>query len=268
MKAHPRTEESVQSGQEEATVFAHLRTLHATMERAENSNEQATVKRAWMALREELFLQHKKLVPHMIKNMGLRVTDDRIQEGSIALLRAIDKADLETLAGGNTFSTFACTCIAHRLQLEFSYKNARKRQAKVISADTPRVLPLAYQTERRVPGLSDDPDPGVHTWHRTTLGDSFPSNDPPPEKEVIERDTQEYIGELLKYLPQRSAEILRRYNGIEGDGPESLRDIGNVLSISRERVRQIKHRALSKLRNIIESRLSRQRQVRPLGEDF
>ena len=52
----------------------------------------------------------------------------------------------------------------------------------------------------------------------------------------------------LSDLPEREAEIINRYFGLDRDDAESLEQVGKRFHISRERVRQLKDRALSRLR--------------------
>jgi RNA polymerase sigma factor (sigma-70 family) len=58
----------------------------------------------------------------------------------------------------------------------------------------------------------------------------------------------------LDSLPRREAEVLKLRFGLEGEGPKTLQEIGNLLGVSRERVRQIEAQALARvaaLRNVI-----------------
>jgi len=49
-------------------------------------------------------------------------------------------------------------------------------------------------------------------------------------------------------MDEREASILKMRYGLEGENPMTLEEVGNILKISRERVRQIEVRALNKLR--------------------
>ncbi len=59
---------------------------------------------------------------------------------------------------------------------------------------------------------------------------------------------------MLGTLKEREAKILRLYFGLDGDEPMTLEEIGSLLGITRERVRQIKEKALSRLRHISKAR--------------
>ncbi|MGI8546751.1 MAG: sigma-70 family RNA polymerase sigma factor, partial [Gemmatimonadaceae bacterium] len=70
-----------------------------------------------------------------------------------------------------------------------------------------------------------------------------------PDEETFEKALIETVHKSLLVLKAREARVLRMYFGLDGDEPVTLEDIGDVLGVTRERVRQIKDRALSKLRH-------------------
>jgi RNA polymerase primary sigma factor len=73
---------------------------------------------------------------------------------------------------------------------------------------------------------------------------------PGPDDETFERALSESIEEVLSTLKEREAKILRLYYGLDGQEPMTLEEIGSMLGITRERVRQIKEKALSRLRHV------------------
>lgn len=87
-----------------------------------------------------------------------------------------------------------------------------------------------------------------------TLADVIESTLYPSPEEFLEKETfVEEMEKAVRSLAPREAKILRLYFGLEEERPHTLEEIGTVLGLSRERVRQIKERALSKLRNAPES---------------
>lgn len=68
------------------------------------------------------------------------------------------------------------------------------------------------------------------------------------EDEVINQTLKDLLNSLIEELDEREANILKMRYGLDGEPPMTLEDVGNILNISRERVRQIEARALSKLR--------------------
>ena len=73
---------------------------------------------------------------------------------------------------------------------------------------------------------------------------------PTPDEQTFEKALTEAIEDSLGHLKEREAKILRLYFGIDGSDPMTLEEIGAMLGITRERVRQIKEKALSRLRHV------------------
>lgn len=71
-----------------------------------------------------------------------------------------------------------------------------------------------------------------------------------PFEEVFNITIQDIIGQVLNELNEREVKILRMRFGLTGEGPYTLQETGEVLGITRERVRQIQEKAMAKLRNI------------------
>ncbi len=70
-----------------------------------------------------------------------------------------------------------------------------------------------------------------------------------PERVVIRRAMVEEIRSALETLSPREAQILKMYFGINGDDPMTLEQIGNQYSLTKERVRQIRDKALLALKH-------------------
>ena len=68
------------------------------------------------------------------------------------------------------------------------------------------------------------------------------------EDEVEERLLTERIGRALETLQPRDAKVLRLYFGLEGGREHTLEEIGDILGVTRERIRQLRDRALKRLR--------------------
>ncbi len=77
---------------------------------------------------------------------------------------------------------------------------------------------------------------------------------PTPDEETFDKALTESIHEALAGLKEREAKILKLYFGLDGSEPMTLEQIGAVLNITRERVRQIKEKALSRLRHVSRAR--------------
>ena len=77
---------------------------------------------------------------------------------------------------------------------------------------------------------------------------------PTPEDAIVEQALTNSIQEALAGLKERESKILRLYFGLDAAEPMTLDEIGVVLNITRERVRQIKEKALSRLRHVSRAR--------------
>jgi RNA polymerase primary sigma factor len=69
-----------------------------------------------------------------------------------------------------------------------------------------------------------------------------------PEEQAMERFLTEQIDTALKSLAPRDAKVLRLYFGLDGGREHTLEEIGGMLGVTRERVRQLRDRALKRLR--------------------
>jgi RNA polymerase primary sigma factor len=83
-----------------------------------------------------------------------------------------------------------------------------------------------------------------------TLVDRFVANEyGDAEGEVIDQFLAEEIDAALRTLPPRDAKVLRLYFGLDGGREHTLEEIGDMFGVTRERVRQLRDRALKRLRD-------------------
>jgi DNA-binding CsgD family transcriptional regulator len=69
-------------------------------------------------------------------------------------------------------------------------------------------------------------------------------------KDRFREATEEHVKELLRNLSEREKFILIKRYGLDGSGGKTLREVGEVLSISRARVEQLANKALRKIENL------------------
>ncbi|MEK9502226.1 sigma-70 family RNA polymerase sigma factor [Gaopeijia maritima] len=93
--------------------------------------------------------------------------------------------------------------------------------------------------------------PGEDSRLLDYLPDQF---SPGPEDEAYDHALKETVEEALSSLKEREAKILRLYYGLDDQEPMTLEEIGDILGITRERVRQIKEKALIRLRHATRAR--------------
>lgn len=70
-----------------------------------------------------------------------------------------------------------------------------------------------------------------------------------PDANILRTATHRHLENVLDSLDEREQRIVRLYFGLDGDEPLTLEQIGALMDLTRERIRQIKERAFSKLRH-------------------
>ncbi len=82
----------------------------------------------------------------------------------------------------------------------------------------------------------------------STMLDIMPDVDSPPDVKLMEESLRTEVREGLAILSPREIEVLSSYYGLNGEKALTLEEIGDLYGLTRERVRQIKERALRRLR--------------------
>ena len=76
-----------------------------------------------------------------------------------------------------------------------------------------------------------------------------------PDKELLSDSLGKEIERALNTLPQREAEIIRLYYGLNGKHSQTLEEISEKFNITRERIRQLKEKAINRLKHISKGRI-------------
>jgi len=80
---------------------------------------------------------------------------------------------------------------------------------------------------------------------------------PSPDNNLMQESLKNEINRALSTLTRRESKIVKLYFGFEQDHPLTLEEIGEQLSLTRERIRQIKEKAIKRLRHVSRSRVLR-----------
>ncbi len=205
------------------------------------------------------------------QNRGVSLTD-LIQEGNVGLVTAARKFDPDQ---GVKFISYAVWWIRQAILASLANQGRAVRVPLNRASDLARIFrekERLKQELRREPsaeelGEATDLTPELVESLQTLnaaeirldapIGDSEDSQlverfiteeASEPEMEVEGRLLGEAISEALETLEPRDAKVLRLYFGLEGEREHTLEEIGNMLGVTRERIRQLRDRALRRLR--------------------
>ena len=82
-----------------------------------------------------------------------------------------------------------------------------------------------------------------------TFAQTFVSAEPGSHERFVEREMRTAVADCLKVLDARESHIVRAYFGLDDSPPKTLEEIGESMGVTRERVRQLRNRALEKMKD-------------------
>lgn len=226
-----------------------------------------------MAARDRMVRANLRLVVNIARGYtgkGLPL-QDLIEEGNLGLLRAVEGFDPDM---NTRFSTYASYWIkqsikralinsgktiripAYMVELLSKWRRAnaklqdalgRMPTAEEIARELElppkklKIVKKAIQLYNSTP-QADDGD------GNTSLGDLIPDERfDGPEDELTNTDNLKHVYRMLGEMEEREATILKLRFGLDDGEPRTLKEIGEALGLTRERVRQIEAEALKKL---------------------
>jgi RNA polymerase sigma factor (sigma-70 family) len=227
--------------------------------------------------RRQMIESNLRLVVSMAKryiNRGLPFSDI-IEEGNIGLIRAVEKFDYKR---GFKFSTYASwwirqaieraiinqskmirlpvhvveklnhyMAISEQLMREKSHVPTAKEVARRMSVQEEEILDL-QQLIRKTYSLDSPIGGRPDTSLKDVIEDT---SQMPPSMMAIGIRNREEIETWLETLKENERKVIVLRFGLAGEMSHTLEEIGTVFGLTRERVRQIEHSALTKLRAII-----------------
>ncbi|WP_439183554.1 sigma-70 family RNA polymerase sigma factor [Carboxylicivirga taeanensis] len=140
-----------------------------------------------------------------------------------------------------------------RLEQDFQREPTAEEIANILE-----IAPKEVKEALKVSSRHVSMDAPLKKDEDNTLYDVLLSNDSlSPDTHLLDDSLRQEIERSLATLSTRESDIIKLYYGLSGEPPYSLEEIGKLFNLTRERVRQIKEKAIKRLKNTYRSKILR-----------
>ncbi|WP_430812317.1 MULTISPECIES: sigma-70 family RNA polymerase sigma factor [unclassified Carboxylicivirga] len=140
-----------------------------------------------------------------------------------------------------------------RLEQDFQREPTAEEIASILE-----IAPKEVKEALKVSSRHLSMDAPLRKDEDNTLYDVLLSNDSlSPDTHLLDDSLRQEIDRSLATLSTRESDIIKLYYGLSGEPPYSLEEIGKLFNLTRERVRQIKEKAIKRLKNTYRSKILR-----------
>ena len=219
-------------------------------------------------------------VAKQYQNQGLTL-GDLINEGNLGLIRAAKRFDetrgfkfisyavwwirqaiLQALAEQSRVVRLPLNRVGAINKIGKAFRNLEQEFEREPSvqeiAEELEMTPVMVSDNLKISGRHVSIDAPFKQGEDNKLLDVIQNNHQlPPDNNLMKESLRKEVDRALSTLTNREAEVVRLYFGFKQDHPLTLEEIGEQLSLTRERIRQIKEKAIKRLRHVSRSHVLR-----------